>query len=477
MAKIHKGEILFLMALAQFMVVLDVSIVNVALPSIQQALHFAESDLQWVVTAYTLFFGGFLLFGGRAADLFGRKRMFMSGVIAFTTASLVAALSQNSEMLIIARALQGLSAAFMSPAALSIVISTFKEGKERNKALGVWGGVAAGGAAAGLLFGGLLTEYLGWEWNFFVNIPIGLAVLFFTKKAVPESTGSLKHRHLDLPGAVFVTAGMMSLVYGLVKAPTYGWTDDKSLIFFGSSLVLLALFIFNELRSKQPLVPLSIFKIRNLSAANVVQLAVTSSMFSMFYFLTLYVQGVLGYSPVRTGFAFLPVTFVIGAGSAIVSNLVNKIGYKPPMVVGPLFLAAGLFFFSHMSVTGAYWQDVFPGLMLMAVGLGSLFVSVTIAATSGVTHDRSGLASGILNTSQQLGGSLGLAVLTGIFSSTIKDSVVSGANFVQSQVNGFHDSFHVATFFAIGASVVALVAVRHVKGDPTEGDKATVPGV
>ena len=464
--KVHKGEILLLMALAQFMVVLDISIVNVALPSIQESLGFNSADLQWVVTAYTLAFGGFLLFGGRAADLFGRKKLFLGGLIAFTIASLIAGFSESSLMLVIMRAVQGLSAAFMSPAALSIIINTFKEGKERNKALGAWGGVAAGGAAAGLLFGGILTEYLGWEWNFFVNVPIGLAVIYFAHKVVPESKGELKHPHLDLPGAVLVTTGLMSLVYGLVKAPSYGWTSNKSLIFFGVSAALLIAFIYNELRSKQPLVPFSIFKIRNLRGANIMQFPITASMFAMFFFLTLYVQGVLGFSPVKTGLAFLPITVVIGIGSAIVSQLVGKIGYKPPMVVGPLFLAAGLLVFSNLQVDGSYWGDVFPGLMLMAIGLGSMFVSITIAATSGVPKHESGLASGILNTSQQVGGALGLAILSGVYSSHFTQSLEQGGTLADAQVAGAHEAYLVGAFFALAASAIALVAIKHVKGEP-----------
>lgn len=467
---IHKGQILALMALAQFMVVLDISIVNVALPSIQDSLNFTDANLQWVVTAYTLAFGGFLLFGGRAADLFGRKRLFQGGVIAFTVASLLAGLSQSDTMLIALRLVQGLSAAFMSPAALSIVVNTFKEGKERNKALGVWGGVAAGGAAAGLLFGGVLTEYFGWQWNFFVNVPIGIAIALLVGRIVPESKGELKHKHLDLLGAVLVTSGLMTLVYGLVKAPDYGWTSNKSLVFFGVSTALLIAFIYNELKSKQPLVPFSIFKIRNLRAANMVQFPVTASMFAMFFFLTLYIQQILGFSPVKTGFAFLPVTIVIGIGSALTSSLVTKVGYKPSMVVGPLFLAAGLLVFSNLEVLGSYWTDVFPGLMLMAIGLGSMFVSITIAATSGVRHDQSGLASGILNTSQQVGGALGLAVLTGIYSSTVKESLIAGDTPNLAQVNGFHDAFIVAACFAIASSIIAFFAVKHVKGEPATSE-------
>jgi EmrB/QacA subfamily drug resistance transporter len=462
---IHKNQILLLLALAQFMVILDTSIVNVALPAISRELHFSPANLQWVVTAYTLSVGGFLLFGGRAADLFGRRKIFLGGTIAFTIASFLAGLAQTDSQLIALRAVQGLAAAFMSPAALSIIVHTYKEGKERNRALGVWGGVAAGGAAAGLLFGGLLTEYLGWRWNFFVNVPVGLFVASLTMRVIPESKANLKHIHLDLPGAVLVTTGLMSLVYGLVKAPQYGWASTDTLLLLGGSAALLAGFVFNELRSKQPLVPFSIFRIHNLRGANMVQLPVTASMFSMFFFLTLYIQNVLGYSPIRTGFAFLPVTFIIGIGSAIISKEVSKIGYKIPMIIGPLLLAAGLLYFSRLPIEGHYLTDVLPGLAVMACGLGFMFVSTTIAATSGVPHDKSGLASGILNTSQQIGGALGLAILTGVFAAQSKEAALNGANAVTAQVSGFHEAFFVGAGFAFLASLLAVFTIKQVKGE------------
>lgn len=461
---INKKRVLVLLALAQFIVVLDTSIVNVALPRISRDLHFSPANLQWVVTAYTLAFGGFLLFGGRAADLFGRRRQFMYGALAFTLASFAAGFSHTSGMLIALRAVQGLAAAFMSPAALSIVVNTFEEGKERNRALGVWGGVAAGGAAAGLLFGGVLTQYLGWRWDFFVNVPIGLAVAFLAPRIIPESKADLEHQHLDLPGAVLVTTSLMLLVYGLVKAPSYGWTDHRSLEFLGTSAALFVAFVFNELRSKQPLVPFSIFKIRNLRAANMVQLPITAGMFSMFFFLSLYIQTILHYSPIRSGLAFLPVTFIIGISSAIVSHLVGKIGYKPPMVVAPLFITAGLLLFSHVRVGGNYLHDVLPGLTLLALGLGFSFVSITIAATSGVPKHQSGLASGILNTSQQIGGALGLAILSGIFASSIKSASMHGMVGANAQIAGYHDAFYVAAFFTLAASIIAAIGIKHVKG-------------
>jgi EmrB/QacA subfamily drug resistance transporter len=460
--KLHKGQILVLLAIAQFMVVLDTTVVNVALPSISKALQFSPENLQWIVTGYTLTFGGFLLLGGRAADLFGRRRVFVAGIAAFTAASLLTGLSQSEGMLIAFRAIQGLSAAFMSPAALSIIVSIFKEGRERNRALGVWGGVAAGGAATGLLIGGVLTEWLDWRWNFFINVPVGLALLYFVPKIVPESKADLKHMHLDLPGAVLATSGLMLLVYGLVKAPAFGWTSTHSIEFIGGSIVLLALFILNEARSKQPLMPLDIFKNHNLRGGNLTQLPITAAMFSMFFFLSLYVQSVLGLTPIQTGLAFFPVTIVIGITSAIVSNMVTKIGFKPPMVFGPLFIAGGLAIFSRLPVDGTYFGDVFPGLMVMALGLGLSFVSVTIAATSGVPHNESGLASGILNTSQQIGGSLGLAILSGIYAATFKDTLATtNGNVIAAEVAGYHDAFKIGIGFAITASVFALVFVTN----------------
>lgn len=467
--KLHSGQILLLLAVAQFMVVLDVSIVNVALPSISRALHFSPENLQWVVTAYTLTFGGFLLLGGRAADLFGRRRVFLSGIAAFTAASLLVGLAQSESTLIAFRAIQGLGAAFMSPAALSIVVNTFKEGQDRNRALGVWAGVAAGGAAAGLLFGGVLTQYLGWRWNFFVNVPVGLALLYFAPKIIPESKANLKHMHLDLPGAVLATSGLMMLVYGLVKAPTYGWTDSRSLGFLGGSFILLTLFIINEKRSKQPLMPLHIFKNRNVRGGNLVQIPIAASLFSMFFFLSLYIQTVLDFSPVKSGLAFFPVTIIIGATSAVVSNLVTRVGYKPPMIIGPALLSVGLYIFSHLPVDGTYWGNVFPGLMVMAVGLGFSFVSITIAATSGVPHDEAGLASGILNTSQQIGGALGLAILSGIYASKFREAITaSGGNMHAAQVAGYHDAFLVGAGFGLTAMIFAIVFVKNKIVKPEE---------
>lgn len=457
------------------MVVLDVSIVNVALPSIARELHFQANSLQWVVTAYTLTFGGFLLLGGRAADLFGRRRLFISAVSAFSLMSLLCGVAQSDTMLIFTRAAQGLAAAIMSPAALSIVISEFKEGKERNTALGVWAAVAAGGAAVGVLLGGVLTQYLSWRWNFFVNVPVGIAVVLASMRLLPHHIGEENKRvKLDLLGAALATSGLMSLVYGLSKAPNDGWGSSTVIGFIVAAIVLLIAFIFNESRAEQPMMPLQLFKIRNVLGGNLTFLAIACTLFSMFFFISLYVQTVLGYSPSRSGICFLPVTFIIAITSGIVSNIVGKIGYKPPIVLGPLMLALGLYLLSHMRVNGSYFHDVFPGLAIFAFGMGLSFVSGTLAATSGVPKHFSGLASGVLNTSQQVGGAIGLAILSAVYASTLKTDLITGTAQKAAQVHGYHDGLHVAIALALVASAVAFLVIKNQKVNAQEAMSAGV---
>ncbi len=466
----NKWIVLALLVIAQFMVILDVSIVNVALPSISRDLHFAANNLQWIITAYTLTFGGFLLLGGRAADLFGRRKIFLRAVTAFFIASFVCGLANSETQLIIARAIQGLAAAFMSPAALSIVLSEFKEGKERNKAMGIWAGVSAGGAAAGVLLGGILTQYLNWRWNFFVNVPIGLGVALVGLRLLPHHVGEENTKiKLDLPGAVLATTGLMSLVYGLSKAPNLGWGSTTVWGYIVFAVALLVGFIWNESRVKQPLMPLAIFKIRNVLGGNLAFLGIACTMFSMFFFLTLYIQTVLGYSPVKTGLSFLPITFIIGITSGVVSNLVGKIGYKPTLVAGPLVLAVGLFTLSHiLKVGGDYWHNVFPGLALCALGMGLTFVSGSLAATSGVPKHFSGLASGILNTAQQVGGALGLAILSAIAFTTIKTDAVAHVPKLEAQVHGYQAGLHVGVGLALAAAAIVLLVVKNHKVDAKE---------
>jgi EmrB/QacA subfamily drug resistance transporter len=464
--KVHKNLLLAILALAQFMVVLDASIVNVALPAIMQGLNFSSENLQWIVTAYTLTFGGFLLFGGRAADLFGRRKMFITGLVVFTIASMFVGIAQNEFMMIAARALQGLAAAFMSPAALSIVLTEFKEGPARNKALGIWSAVAAGGAAAGLLLGGLLTQYLGWRWDFFINVPVGAILVFLAMKYVPVHKSESEHSHLDLPGAVLVTGGLATLVFAITKAPVWGWDSMTTILSLAAAILLLVAFVFNESRSKHPLMPLSIFRIRNLSGANLAQLPVTAAMFSMFFFVSLYLQEILKFSPLQTGLAFLPFTVVIAVVSTNVARFFGKIGYKPFMVAGPLFIATALFFLSNIQVDGSYFTNVLPGIALLAFGASMCFVSISVAATSGVPQHESGLASGLLNTAQQIGGALGLAILSGIASTTTgnlfaKDPTTSVA---VATVGGFQTALFVGAFFAIGASLIAMLVIKQRKG-------------
>lgn len=477
--------ILILVALAQFMVVLDIAIVNVALPAIQRQFHMTPTDLQWIVTAYTLTFGGFLLLGGRAADLYGRRKIFLIGTVAFTLASLGCGLSQSGLMIIIFRAIQGASAAFMSPAALSIILVNYKEGHERNVALSVWGAVASGGAAVGVLMGGILTQYTNWRWNFFVNIPVGILVVIAALKILPLHEAEDKDTSLDLPGAILGTGGLMVLVYGLVKAPHYGWTDNLTITFFAISAVSLIAFVINESKVKHPLMPLHLFKIRNLVGADSAMLAMTAGIFSVFFFTTLYLQQILDYTPVKTGFSFLIVPFAVAIAATNVPRLITKIGYKPILVVAPLIVSSGLYYLSHIPVDGTFWGNVAPGLILLGFGMGGTFVAVTIAATSGVPHHESGVASGLLNTSQQVGGAIGLAVLTGIATSAAADYIAglhlmappTQHQLASATVHGFHDGYLIASCFGILASLIALFVIKQGKVSQKDLSPSEMMGV
>lgn len=454
---------LAILAVAQFMIVLDVSIVNVALPSIQASLGLTISDLQGIVTAYTLAFGGFLLLGGRAADLYGRKKMFLIGISAFTFVSFVIGVADSAMLMVPLRATQGLAAAFMSPAALSLVLSLFPGGKERSKALSIWGAVSAGGATAGLLIGGILTQYLNWRWNFFVNIPVGIAVFIAGWRLLPAHTIEERSKSLDLPGAGLATIGLMMLVYTLSHANAWGWFSGQTVWFFILSVGVLLLFLYNESRVKHPLMPLSFFKIGNIAAALAIQLPITASLFAAFFFLTIFIQSVLHYSPLQTGFAFLPMSLIIGLSATLAPRAIQRFGYKMVLVVAPLFLALGLFIFTFITVDSSY-ISLLPGLLIMPIGLGLCFVSITIAATSGVPGHESGLASGLLNTAQQIGGSLGLAILSGIAASA---TIAVATTTPQSVaiVEGFHAAFYAGMYFALSASVIAFVFLKPIKGD------------
>ena len=440
---------LILLAAAQFVVVLDASIVNVALPSIGHALDFSQENLPWVVNAYVLTFGGFLLLGGRTADLLGR-RVFMAGLLLVAVASLAAGFSSTEGQLIAARAAQGLGAAIISPAALSIVTTTFKDGAERNKALGVWGAVAGAGGAAGVLLGGVLTEGLGWEWVLWVNVPVSLVAFALAPRLIAESRASEEARDFDVAGAVTVTAALSLLVYAVVDASTDGWGSARTLILIGIALVLLAAFVAIELRARKPLVPFSIFRIRTLTGANVVGVLVGASLFSMFFFISLYMQQVLGYSPIHAGLSYLPLALTIIVSAGIASGLVTKVGYKPVLAAGLLFIVAGLLWFSRVSVGGGFTTDILGPSLLAAMGLGFAFVTTTIAAVSGVEEDESGLASGLINTSQQVGGALGLAVLSTIATSHTEDLIASGTDPKQALTSGFQAAF-------LGGAAIALL--------------------
>ena len=446
---------LILLCVAQFVVVLDASIVNVALPTIGEALNFTESDLPWVVNAYVLTFGGFLLLGGRMADLLGRRRVFMAGLVVFALASLAGGLANTSGQLIAARAVQGLGAAILSPAALSIVTTTFKDGAERNRALGVWGAVAGSGGAAGVLLGGVLTDGLGWEWVLWVNVPIGLAAAAIAPTLLAESRASGERRHFDVAGAVSVTAGLSLLVYALVDANDAGWGSGQTIGLLALSAALLIAFVLIERRAPSPLMPFSIFRLRTLTGANVVGLLVGASLFSMFFYISLYMQQVLGYSAIKAGLSYLPLAISIILAAGIASQLVTKIGFKTVLAAGMTLIAVALVWFSQISVDGSFVSDILGPSLLAAVGLGFSFVTTTIAAVSGVQEREAGLASGLINTSQQIGGALGLAILSAISISTIgtsRDPAVL--------VDGFHDAFLAGAVFAVLGLVATLTLIR-----------------
>ena len=404
---------LLVVCFAQFMVILDATIVNVALPSIQTDLHLSPENLQWIVNSYTLLFGGFLLLGGRAADLIGRRTVFMAGVVIFSAASLANALATTGTILIIARGVQGLGAALVSPAALSVLTTTFSEGEERTKAMGVWGAIAGAGGAVGLLMGGILTDLLSWQWIFLVNVPIGVGTAIAATRFVPNSRDLVTHRRFDLAGAVTVTAGLVLLVYAIVKAQEKGWGSLHTLGLSAVAVALLAGFVAIERRSPAPLVRLSILRVRTLATANVVLFIVAGGLFGMFFFASLYVQRILGYSPLEAGFAFLPVTIGIIVGAGLASQvLIRRFGVKPTVVGGMTLAAIGLIVLAATTKVDGSYLGILFGLVPMAIGMGCTFVPLTLVATTGVAPEDAGLASGIFNTSQQVGGALGLAVLT-----------------------------------------------------------------
>jgi EmrB/QacA subfamily drug resistance transporter len=455
----RKWLALALLSVVQFMVVLDIAIVNVALPSIQVDLGFSQENLQWVISAYALVFGGFLLLGGRAADLLGRRRIFLAGLIVFTLASLFAGLAWSEASLITARAIQGLGAAVITPAALSILSTTFVEGRERNIALGVWGAVGGFGAAAGVLLGGILTDALSWAWIFFVNVPVGVAAFVLAPILLKESRDATV-KSFDALGAVLVTGGLSSLVYAITQAGQDGWLAGKTVSFFAASLVMLVGFLVWEQRHPEPLMRLGILRIKTVSGANVAGFILGTATFSLFLMLTLYMQQVLGYSPMRTGVAYLAVAGTAIFTSAVAAQLVTRIGVKPVLAIGMISLTGGLVYFTQVSVGGSYLADLLPGFLLIAVGLGFSFVPISIAALAGIQPAEAGLASGLINTSQQIGGALGIAALSTIATTRTSDALAGGATQTQALVDGFHGAFFAGVILAAIGIVAALTLIR-----------------
>jgi EmrB/QacA subfamily drug resistance transporter len=456
-----KNLALALLAMTQFVLVIDASIVNVAMPSIGRALHFSQADLSWVVNAYTLTFGGFLLLGGRLADLLGRRRMFMIGLVLFSVASFAGGIAQSEAWLIAARALQGLGGAIVSPAALSIITTTFAEGAERNRALGVWGAVAGAGGAAGVLLGGILTTGLSWRWVLFVNVPIGIACACLAPRLIRESRAETASREFDLPGAVTVTAGLALLVYALVDAVNVGWGSAATIGKLAGAFALIAVFLVIESRRRAPLMPFSIFRLRTLRGADTVALLIGMSLFSMFFFISLYMQEVLHYSALKTGLSYLPLAVGIIIAAGVASAAVTRIGFKPVLVCGLLLIAGALAWFSRVPASGgSFVANVLGPSLLAAFGLGLSFVPVTIAAMTGTRPHEAGLASGLVNTAQQVGGALGLALLATVANTRTHDILSSGHHDPTfALTKGFERAFLVGSGFALLGALLTLVLI------------------
>jgi EmrB/QacA subfamily drug resistance transporter len=453
---------LIVIAVAQLMVVLDATIVNIALPSIQKALQFSATGLEWVINAYALTFGGLLLLGGRAGDLFGRRRMFVVGIVVFTLGSLAGGLATSATWLIIARAAQGIGAAIVAPTALSLIADTFREGPDRNRALGVYGAVAGAGGALGLLLGGVLTSFASWRWVLFVNVPIGIVLAFVAPRVLAATAG--RDGRLDLPGALTVTGGMVSLVYGLSHAATNGWTDTVTVGTLGLAGVLLLIFVAIEARSRHALMPFAIFAQRNRDGAYVLSLVIGVAVFGVFFFLTQFVQNILGFSPLAAGVAFLPLTAAIIITAQVVARLVGRFGPRPFITIGPLLVASGLFWLSQINDQTTYLTGLVGPMLLIAIGMGNIFVPLTLMAVAGSTPAESGLASALLNVGQQIGGSIGIALLGTIAATATKNQLV-GVLPTHTAVNhalaaGYAAGFQIAVLIALFGFVVALAVFR-----------------
>ena len=452
---------LALIVVAQFMVVLDVAIVNVALPSIKTDLHFSQESLQWVVTAYAILFGGVLLLGGRLADVLGRRRLFVAGIVLFTVSSLLDGLAWSEGSLIAFRGLQGLGAALLSPAALSILTTTFREGRERNLALGIWGAASGSGGAAGVLLGGALTSALSWSWIFFINVPVGLAVVALTPFLLRESRAELEHRHFDFAGAASITGGLMVLVYAMTRATQHGWATGETAGLLAASAALIGAFFVIEARSKAPLLPLRIFRLRTLTASNISGLLLAGAVFSQFFLLTLYMQQVLHYSALKTGVAYIALTLTIIAFSGVSQALATRIGVRSVLTAGLALSAVGLVLYAQLPVDGHYFWDLFPAFLVSGVGLALAFVPMSIGALTGVREADAGVASGLINTSQQIGGAIGVAVATTL-ATTFTNHYVNahpGTSYFAggALTHGFQISFYVLAAIALAGAAAAAI--------------------
>jgi EmrB/QacA subfamily drug resistance transporter len=456
----NRWKALAVLGLAYLMVVLDVSIVNVALPSIQQDLHFSAEGLQWVVSGYALTFGGFLLLGGRAGDLLGRRKVFMVGLLLFSAFSLLCGLAWSAGVLVAARLLQGAAGAILSPSVFSITLVTFEEGAERNKALGILGAIAGSGAAIGVLAGGVLTEYAGWEWIFFVNVPIGLLALFLVRAYVRESRAPDLERHFDAMGAVTITGSLLLFVYALTEAPEVGWLTFRTIGLLVLSGLLSLAFLAIELRSRSPLVRLGIFRRRTLAGANLIGLLLGTMIFGMFYLLSLYMQQVLGFSALETGVGYLAVALTAVVAATASQALVTRAGVKPVLTAGMALLVAGLLYFTQISVDGSYFGDLFIGFILIGVGLGFSFVPISIAALAGVEDREAGLASGLINTNQQVGGALGLAILITVANTRTDNLLEGGTPTPEALTDGFSLAFWVGVGFAVVGLLATILVLR-----------------
>src|ERR1700722_7346601 len=474
----RKWFALAIICVAQFMVILDVSIVNVALPSIQRGLHFSEQTLLWVLNAYALFFGGFLMLGGRVADKLGRRRVFVTGVMLFSVASLFCGLASSSGWLVAARAVQGLGAAILSPAALSILPVTFKEGSERNKALSIWGAIAGAGGAFGVLLGGILTQEVGWQWIFYVNVPIGSLVILASFFILSPSLSEDERRGFDIPGAIALTASLVLMVFALVKSTSWGWASARTIGTLAVSIILLAAFILIERRTTSPLVPLSIFGNRSLSVSNVVSLALGASIFSMFYFLSLYMQEVLGYSALRTGIGYLAIAGAIIVAAGAAQSLVAKIGVRLVMTIGMALAAGGLIYFAQISPHGTYLGTLLPGFLLAGVGLGLSFVPVTIGAMSGVAPNEAGVASGLITTTQQIGGALGGGGLSSAPVAATTRFIGAHGHEPLVMTNALNHGFSIAFWFgAVFAGIGCLIAFFGMDRTRITGAEPSAPAI